>query len=114
MLVLSPVYNSYASGSGKTGRMMLGSMKHRIAMWALAGFVVMSFWAVYFLATTRIPSRPNPIAGTLARLSCPIMLASFYFRFPVGMFWSFLANAATYALVGLIVESLRQKLHIGK
>ncbi len=85
--------------------MRVGTMKYRIAMWAMAGFVVMSFWAVYFLATTRIPSTAEPIAWTLARLTCPIMLASF---------WPFLANATTYALVGLIAESLRQKVHHGK
>ncbi len=94
--------------------MQVGSMRYRIAMWAIAGFVVMSFWAVYFLATTRIPSTAEPTAWTLARLTCPIMLASFYFHFPVDIFWAFLANATTYALVGLIVENLRQKVHHGK
>jgi hypothetical protein len=94
--------------------MRVGSMKRRIAMWAIAGFVVMSFWAVYFLATTRIPSTAAPVAWTLARLTCPIVLASFYFHFPIGILWAFLANASTYALVGLIVESLRQKVQHGK
>jgi hypothetical protein len=97
-------------GVAMFGRMMrVGSMRYRIAIWAIAGFVVMTFWAVYFLATTRIPSAAEPTAWTLARLTCPIMLVSFYFHFPVGIFWAFLANAATYALVGLIVESLRKK-----
>jgi hypothetical protein len=94
--------------------MMLGSMKYRIVMWAVAGSVVMSFWAVYFLATTRMPSTADPIAWTLARLSCQIMLASFYFHFPVGMLWAFIANAATYALVGLIVETSYKQLRLGK
>jgi hypothetical protein len=85
-------------------------MKHRIGMWAGVGLVVMSFWGVYFLLTTRIPRTPTePIAWTLARLTCPIMFASYYFHFPVGIFWAFLANATTYALVGLTVETLRQK-----
>jgi hypothetical protein len=91
---------------------LIGSMKYRIGTWASAGFVVMSFWAIYFLLTTRIPRAPvEPIAWTLARLTCPIMLASFYFHFPVGVGWAFIANAATYALIGLIVETLRRKRH---
>lgn len=86
-------------------------MKQRIAMWAGGGVVVMSFWAIYFLVTTRIPMAPREsIAWALARLTCPVMLASFYFHFPVGIFWAFLANALSYAVVGLIVESLRRKL----
>jgi hypothetical protein len=48
----------------------------------------------------------NPIM-MLVRITCPIALIS---SFPIRMEWTFLANAATYALVGLIVENLRQRL----
>jgi hypothetical protein len=47
----------------------------------------------------------------LARLTCPVVFASFYFHFPLGVYWTLLANAATYALVGLIMETLRQQLN---
>ena len=30
-----------------------------------------------------------------------------HFHFALGLYWSLLANAATYGLIGLIVESLR-------
>ena len=42
----------------------------------------------------------------LVRLTCPIALLRFY---PIRLYWVLLANAATYALVGLIVEALRQR-----
>jgi len=50
----------------------------------------------------------------MARLTCPVVLASFYFHFGVGFYWVLLANAAMYALVGLIVETLRQQLNHAK
>ena len=87
-------------------------MKYRIAMWAAAGFLVAGFWAPYALAAT--PIQAEPIAWALARLSCPIAFASFYFHFPVGIYWVLLANATTYGLIGLIVEALRQQLHHAK
>jgi hypothetical protein len=47
----------------------------------------------------------------LGFLTQPFVLVSFYFHFPLSVYWVIVANAATYALVGLIVETLRQKLH---
>ena len=89
-----------------------GSVKYRIAIWAAAGFLVAGLWALYALAAT--PIQAEPIAWALARLTCPIAFASFYFHFPVGIYWVLLANAATYGLIGLIVETLRQQLHHAK
>ena len=44
------------------------SMKFRIAVWAIAGFLVASGWAVYFLLASK--DRPiEPILSTLARLT---------------------------------------------
>jgi hypothetical protein len=83
-------------------------MKYRLAMWAGAGFLVAGFWALYFLPA------PVPMTSpmwTLAHLTCPVAFASFYFHFPLGVYWSLLANTATYALVGLIVETLRRQLN---
>jgi hypothetical protein len=56
----------------------------------------------------------EPIVWTLVRLTCPIAFAGFHFHFPVSIYWFFLANAATYALVGLVVETLRRQLHHAK
>jgi hypothetical protein len=85
-----------------------GSMKYRIVMWASAGFLVAGCWALYALATTPpVMTSADPMMN-LVRLTCPIALLSFY---PIRLYWVLLANAATYALVGLVVETLRQRLN---
>src|SRR5208337_2577689 len=43
--------------------------------------------------------------------TCPIALLSSY---PIRLYWVLLANTATYALVGLVVETLRQRLRHAK
>ena len=90
-------------------------MKYRIAMWANVGLLVVGCWQLYALAAAPIPiSAAQPIVWTLVLLTCPIVLASFHFHFAVGLYWVLLANAVTYALVGLIVEALRQQLNLAK
>jgi hypothetical protein len=94
-------------------------MRYRIAGWAIAGVLVAGFWAEYFLQTSHfalraaVPIQSQPIAFTLARVTCPIAFASFYFNFPIGVYSVLLVNAVTYAMVGLIVETLRHHLHHG-
>ncbi len=83
-------------------------MKYRVLIWAGSGFLVAGFWALYFFPTARVPVATVEPMWTLARLTCPVVFASFYFHFPVGVFNALLANAATYALAGLIVETLRR------
>jgi len=83
-------------------------MKYRIIMWAGAGFLVAGFWALYFFPTA--PIAPAGPMLTLARLTCPVAFASLYFHFPLGIYWTLLANAVTYALLGLTVETLRRRL----
>jgi hypothetical protein len=80
-------------------------MKHRVAMWTSAGFLVAGFWGIYAFATTPPPA--DPIL-TLVEFTYPIVFASLHFHFGVSLYWSLLANAATYALVGRIVETLRR------
>jgi hypothetical protein len=83
-------------------------MKRRIAIWASVGFFVAGFWALYALTTTPPALTSADPVTTLVRLTCPIALISFY---PLSLYLVLLANAATYALVGLIVETLRQQFH---
>jgi hypothetical protein len=85
-------------------------MKYRIGMWASAGFLVAGCWALYAFARPIQITSTEPIAS-LVRLTCPITLLSFY---PLRLYWVLLANAATYASVGLIVETLRHKPHHAK
>ncbi len=81
-------------------------MKYRIAIWAAAGFLVASGWAVYFFATSR-DRLAEPIVSTLARLTCPIAIVGSHH--PVSLYAALVANVATYALVGLVVEMLRRQ-----
>ena len=83
-------------------------MKYRIALWASAGFLVAGGWALYALASTPPAFTSTDPLLALVRLTCPIALLSFY---PIRLYWVLLANAATYALVGLIIETLRQRLN---
>lgn len=83
-------------------------MKRRIAIWASAGLLVAGFWALYALATKPPALTSADPIMILVRLTCPIALIGFY---PLSIYLVLLANAATYALVGLIVETLRQQFH---
>ena len=86
-------------------------MRYRIAMWAGAGFLIAVGWALYAMATQPpVMTSADPIL-TLVEITCPIAFASFHFHFGVSLYSSLLANAATYALVGVIVEAVRRKLH---
>jgi hypothetical protein len=86
-------------------------MRHRIAIWAITGFFVVCSWQLYVIATAPIPINSQAILWTLLQLTCPIVFAGFNFHFGVRIYWVLLANAATYTLVGLIVEILWQQLH---
>jgi len=86
-------------------------MKYRIGIWASAGFLVAGCWALYALATAPPAlTSADPIL-TLVRLTCPIAFLSSY---PLRLYWVLFANAATYALAGLVVESLRRRLNHAK
>ena len=85
-------------------------MKYRIAMWAGAGLLVAGFWALFASAT--FPSTSEPMRAILINLTCPIAIAGKHY--PISLFEALAANAVTYALVGLIVETLRHPLHHAK
>jgi hypothetical protein len=81
-------------------------MKYRIAIWAAAGFLVASGWVVYFFARNKdLPV--EPIVSALIRLSCPIAIIGSHH--PVSLYSTLAANVATYAVVGLVVETLRRQ-----
>jgi hypothetical protein len=89
-------------------------MKYRIAMWASAGFIIASCWALYAFATTPPAMTSADPMLTLVQLTCPVVFASIHFHFALGMYWSLLANAVTYGVIGLIAESLRRQPHYAK
>jgi hypothetical protein len=72
-------------------------------MWAGVGFVIAVFWALYAFPTMTSADRLLP----LIQLTCPITLLRSY---PLSLPWVLAANAATYALIGLAVESVRRQL----
>jgi len=84
-------------------------VKHRIAAWAIVGFAIAGCWALYAFATTPPPITSADPIMTLVEFTCPVVLAGTYFHFGVSLYWSLFANAATYALLGLIAETLRQR-----
>jgi hypothetical protein len=83
-------------------------MKYRIAIWAAAGFLVASGWAVYLLVRSR-DHLIEPIVSTLIRLTCPVAIIGAHY--PVGLYSALVANVATYALIGLVVETLWRQLN---
>ena len=87
-------------------------MKHRVAMWAFAGFLVAGFWALFALAAFPSTSERMQDVWALVGLSCPIAIVGRHY--PISLYEALAANAATYALVGLTVETLRQQLSHAK
>jgi hypothetical protein len=83
-------------------------MKYRIAIWAAAGFLVASGWAVYFLVASK-DHPTEPIVSTLVRLTCPVAIIGSHY--PVSLYLALVANVATYALIGRAVETLRRQLN---
>jgi len=83
-------------------------VKYRIAVWAAAGFLVASGWAVYLLVRSK-DHLIEPIVSTLIRLTCPVAIVGSYY--PVSLYSSLVANVAAYALIGLMVETLRRQLN---
>jgi hypothetical protein len=60
-----------------------------------------------------VPEHLSPFSLPRARsLSCPVAIAGRHH--PIGLYEAIPANAVTYALVGLIVETLRHQLHHAK
>ena len=83
-------------------------MKCRLAIWGSLGAFVVIAWTLYINAISPIQITSNAVAWTLACLTCPIALAH---RYPLSIYFVLLANAATYALIGLLVEAIRRHHH---
>ena len=81
----------------------------RIAMWASVGFFVSVGWGFYFAkANKSIPI--EPAVYTFAMLTQPAAALRLYLNptSPFGLTWVVVANAATYALLGLIATTIRK------
>jgi hypothetical protein len=85
-------------------------VKYRIAMWATAGLFVAVWWAILAVIIEPAVTTSNPLIWTLARLTCPLLFASFHFHFSVGLFSVLASNVVVYTLVGIAVENLRRQI----
>jgi len=75
----------------------------RIAIWALTGALVVASWTLYLMATVPASHR---VLGALFAQVCPIALARHY---RMSFYFVLVANAATYALAGVVVEAIRRR-----
>ena len=84
-------------------------MRYRIAMWAIAGFLLAGFWALFAVAT--FPAAPERMRDvwTVVCITCPVAIAGMHY--PINLYVALVANAVTYGFIGLAVEALRKQLH---
>jgi hypothetical protein len=83
-----------------------GGMKLRIAIWSGLGALVVVVWRVYISVILSNPLGTGGVGRALIYLTCPISIAS---QHPQGFYFVLLMNAATYALVGSVVETMRRQ-----
>ena len=83
-------------------------MKYRIVIWAIAGFLVAGFWALFAVATFPSTNERMRDVWTLVCITMPIAILHSH---PISLYETLAANAVTYAMVGLIVETVRRQLH---
>jgi len=87
------------------------AMKKRIAIWAGVGFAIS---CCFVLFTFLMPpdrlflSLRNPAIEAFTLVSFPVGFA--FRQVPLHFWWVPLINAATYAVIGLMIEMLRRKL----
>lgn len=83
-----------------------GSMRNRIALWAILGAAVVVAWTVYIATTLSNPLGTGGIGRTLVFVTCPISIASRHH--PQSLYLVLTANAAVYALFGAVIEGVRR------
>jgi hypothetical protein len=65
-------------------------------------------WSIYLLLKSK-DHLMEPIVSALIRLTCPIAIVGSHY--PVSLYPAVLANVATYARIGLVVETPRRQLN---
>jgi len=81
-------------------------MKLRIAIWASVGALVVVCLRLYLLAIFPASLNAERPVLDLIYLICPIALARHH---AVSFYEALFANAATYAFVGWVVETIRRR-----
>ncbi|HEY3626015.1 MAG TPA: hypothetical protein VGL00_07015 [Terracidiphilus sp.] len=93
-------------------------MLRRIGLWALCGLAVGFLWVVYFYWHNYSayhggpPFSYSPATDTLIDITIPIRTL-FGRHHAITWYWSMVLNAAIYASIGLVVESIRLTLRTG-
>jgi hypothetical protein len=82
-------------------------MKYRIAVWAVVGFLVAGFWVLLAFATFPHTNERVRDVWAFVIITCPIAAAR---RYPISLYEVLVANAVTYGLAGLVVETFRKRL----
>jgi hypothetical protein len=82
-------------------------MKYRIAAWAGLGFLIAGLWAIYVSATFPDTSERIRDLWTLVSLTCPIAIAGRHHA--ISLYEVLVANSVTYAMLGILVETLRRQ-----
>jgi hypothetical protein len=85
-------------------------MKTLLAAWAIVGFAIAGCWALYALANAPATMMSRDPILALIEFTCPVVFVGFYFHFGVSLYATVVANGAIYALLGLIVETLRRRM----
>jgi hypothetical protein len=81
-------------------------MKLRIAIWTGVGALVVVLWRIYISATLSNPLGTGGLGRALVYLTCPVAMGR---QHPQGFYFVLIANAATYALAGVVVETVRPR-----
>jgi hypothetical protein len=86
----------------------MGNSMIRIVMWASVGFLISAGWGLYFASANK--ANPiDPIVYALINVTQPVAgITHSYFDFPRGLRAVKVENAATYALIGLILATIRR------
>ena len=82
----------------------------RVGIWATAGLLIAMGWGIYF-ATANKATPIGPLVYVMVRLTQPVIATVVYFDpdTPLVLHSAVVANAATYALLGIIVETVRKQ-----
>ena len=83
-------------------------MKLRIAIWTTIGLLVAGFWSLYPFAAFPSPDRVREV-WPLITLTCPVALLGMHHA--VSLYEALAANAVTFAVIGVMVETVRRQLH---
>ncbi len=94
-------------------------MTRRIGIWALCGAAVAFCWFLYFTWLTWGAYHGGPgfhfgaAAQTLVDITIPFALIGLHNHYAITWYFSVVLNAASYACVGLAVETIRLGLRSG-